>query len=301
MKEGIVIPAWEIARTNSQVKIFNLFPSILSTLYLFLLTTYQVAWTYIYIFDLKDEFFSQVVHLAHSSYFWVGIILFLWFLLLFIFLVPLSEWWLIALIDRIDKKHDHPWIWFAFKQWLQHFLPIFELNNFMSLFKLISIITFFIFLIRLFGMRYIGYIISGVGGFFIIAVIVNIFLAYTRFFVVLEWKKAMEAIVASVDMTLTNMGITVRLYLSLLLVYIRTILTVLIFIVVPFFLSALLTYITVASIKYLFFFIACGLIFWLLILIAHLNSVLEIFVETLWYRAYMENKIQGEWEKSIKV
>lgn len=158
------------------------------------------------------------------------------------------------------------------------------------MFKLLSIITFAIFLIRLFGVRYIGYISMGIGMFFLIAMVVNIFLSYTRFFIVLEGKKAFDAVVASSSMALDNMGVTIKLYLTLLLVYIRTIITALLFVILPFLLSAILTYVTIASIKILFLFIAFVLIGVFVVFIAHLNSVLEIFVETLWYRAYRDNK-----------
>ena len=120
--------------------------------------------------------------------------------------------------------------------------------------------------------------------------VVNVFLAYTRFFIVLEKKKAFDAIIASTNMALDNIGITVRLYLTLILVYVRTILTVSAFIIFPFLISGVLTYVTIVSIQFLFIGILVMLLVGFILFIAHINSVLEIFVETLWYRAYVENK-----------
>lgn len=169
-------------------------------------------------------------------------------------------------------------------------MPVFEANNITALFKLLSILTFTIFLLRLFGIAYMGYILIAMGFYFLLAMLINIFLAYTHFFIVLENKKAFDAIVASSTMALDNLGITFKLYLTLILVYVRTVLTVLVFILLPFILSAIFTYVTIASIKLIFIGILLLIVLAFLIFVSHLNSVLEIFVETLWYRAYTDNK-----------
>ncbi len=99
MKEEIVIPAWEVASKNTEIKIFNFFPSLLSTLYLSFILLYQVSWTYIYVFNLKDKFFSVVVDFVHTGYFTEVIIGFLLFFLGYIFVTPISQGGIIALID----------------------------------------------------------------------------------------------------------------------------------------------------------------------------------------------------------
>ena len=172
---------------------------------------------------------------------------------------------------------------------LRHFLPVFEANGIASPFKLISIITFTFFLIRWIGMEYITGIIIAMCIYFLIAMTINILLAYTRFFIVLQDMKAFDAIIASSRMALEHFGITMRLYVTLLIVYLRTLLTVLAFVLFPFILSAILTYITVASLQILFVGILGVLVLGFFIFVSHLSSVLEIFVETLWYRAYIEN------------
>ena len=130
--------------------------------------------------------------------------------------------------------------------------------------------------------------------YFLFAIVINIFLAYTRFFIVLEDMKAFDAIVASAMMALENLGITFKLYITLLLVYVRTLLTVLVFILLPFLLSFIFTYIGIGIIRLIALGFLALLIFGFVIFISHLNSVLEIFVETLWYRAYRENKLKSQ-------
>ncbi len=128
------------------------------------------------------------------------------------------------------------------------------------------------------------------GLYFLIAVLINIFLAYTRFFIVIEERRAFDAITASANMALENLGVTIKLYTTLLLVYVRTILTVCIFILFPFIISAILTYAAVAWVKIILLSVLLIMVGIFMVFVSHLNSVLEIFVETLWYRAYKDNK-----------
>lgn len=296
MKEDIVIPAWEVASQSSGIKIFNFIPSLLATIYLSLILLYQVAWTYINIFNLKDEFFSVIIDFVHTSYFGEVVIGFIVFFLLYIFVSPIAEGGVVSLIDAECRGADdrEKSINYGLGRGFKYFLPVFEANNITALFKLLSIITFTIFLIRLLGVEYLGFIFSAMGLYFLLAILINIFLAYTKFFIILEQKKAFDAIVASATMALDNLGITFKLYLTLILVYVRTLLTVLFFILLPFLISAIFTFITISSIKFIFLGLLGIFILIFLVFVSHLNSVLEIFVETLWYRAYMDNKSKAK-------
>jgi len=171
-----------------------------------------------------------------------------------------------------------------------NFLPIFEMTNLLSIFKLLSIITFYIFLLRVFGREYFMNITIFMAVYLGFAFLVNILFSYARFFIIFENKKALEAMSLSVHMALTNLEITFHLYFTLLLVYIRTFLTSIIFVVFPLLISWLFTYITVSFLQNIIITILVCIFILLLVFISHLNSVLEIFVETIWYNAYRENK-----------
>lgn len=195
MKEDIVIPAWEIASKNSEIKFFNFLPSFIATLYLAIIILYQVAWTYINIFNLKDTFFQYIINFIHSELFWIIVAIGIGMFILYILAIPIAQGGLIAMIDKISQSHEieavnsgekKRYMGYAITKGIRHFLPIFEANNITALFKLISIITFSIFLIRLFGSKYIPQILSGMTVYFLLAILLNAFLSYTRFFIVLE-------------------------------------------------------------------------------------------------------------------
>lgn len=173
---------------------------------------------------------------------------------------------------------------------LKNFLPIFEAQNLMALFKLLSIITFYIFLLRIMGSTYLWPITIMMSVYLIFAFFLNMLFAYTKYFIVFEDKKAFEAMGLSVGMAIENIEVTFRLYFTLILVYVRTLLTVIALIVFPFIISGILTYITIGFLQALFIGVAIFLIVAFLLFVSHLNSVLEIFVEALWYNAYKENR-----------
>lgn len=69
MRDEIVMPAWKLASESVTIKKFNFIPSLLATAYLSFIVLYQVAWSYVYIFQLKDRFFSLVIEFTHTSFF----------------------------------------------------------------------------------------------------------------------------------------------------------------------------------------------------------------------------------------
>lgn len=291
MRHNIVIPSFELVHNATMIKKFNFFPSFLSTLYLSVIVLYQTAFSYIYIFQKKDEFFSLVIDFIHQSYFIEVLIwLFVWFIL-YIIIQPIAEWWIVLLIDAYNKKEANKYkisTWIT--QWLLNFLPLFEYHNFMWLFRLLSIITFYFLLLRVFGEWY-ALMISVIVFFYLIfSIIVNLLFAYTKFFIIFEKKPVFEAISLSTSMSLNSIEVTWKLYYTLFLVYIRIFLTIIIFIIFPLIFSALFAFLT-TKIFFIVWIIVMTLIFAIfLVFVSHLNSVVEIFVEALWYNAYLENK-----------
>lgn len=68
LQESIVGPAWDLVISTSFLKKFNFFPSLLSTIYLGIIVLYQIAFSYVYIFKLKDQFFAIIIEWLHNAY-----------------------------------------------------------------------------------------------------------------------------------------------------------------------------------------------------------------------------------------
>lgn len=304
MREEIVVPAWKLASESATIKKFNFVPSLLATAYLSFIVLYQVAWSYVYIFKLKDRFFSYVIEFAHSSYFIETLVVIGVFFILYLLVTPIAEGGLIYLISHKDSGEDwnRPY-GKAVSAGLRNFLPIFEANNLLSPFKLLSIVTFYLFLLRIFGRDYAVSISVLAIIYLVFSFLINILFAYTRFFIIFKGDRAFEAMGKSVRMALDNLEVTFQLYFTLLLVYVRTILTVVAFIIFPLVVSTILTYVTVAFIKTAAILVVAGALLFFLGFVSHLNSVLEIFVESLWFRAWKDNSVRmsAETERNSKL
>ncbi|EKE27672.1 MAG: hypothetical protein ACD_3C00174G0004 [uncultured bacterium (gcode 4)] len=285
------MPSWELVNHANVIKKFNFLPSLLSTIYLSVIVLYQVAYSYIIIFQKKDEFFSLVINFIHQSYFIEVVIWAIIWLLLYLLLQPIAEAWILFMIDAFSKKEESKQkISYWISQGILNFLPLFEFHNFMWLFRLLSIVTFYFLLLRVFGQDYAVPISIIMGIYMIFAVWINLLFVYTKFFITFEKKSVFEAISLSTRMTLNSMDITLKLYYTLFLVYARVIITIVVFTIFPLIFSALFAYVSTK----IFFIVWVTIIFIIfaafLLFISHLNSVLEIFVEALWYNAYIENK-----------
>lgn len=299
MKEKIALHAWEIVTEFSSLKKVNFFPSFIGTLWLFLVLIYQITFTYIRIFHQKDKFIEMAFNFMHKTYFAEVLIGFGIFLFFYVIIAPLAEWAIIEMIHsyrRSNWEKGHRSLQGVFDGF-RHFLPLFEVHNIVAIFRPLSIITFYILLLRLFGKDYFISISWAMGVYLLFAFFLNMCFAYSKFFIIFEGKPAIQSLSASTWMAVRHISITMQLYYTMILLYLRTLIVAVIFLVLPFIISAIVAWFTIISVQ-----IWLLIIFWILssvlfIIIVHLNSTLEIFVEATWYEAYLICKKEDkEWD-----
>ena len=168
----------------------------------------------------------------------------------------------------------------------RHFLPLFEAHNVVAIFRPLAIITFYIFLLRIFGKQYFEPISWIMLIYLIFSFFLNMCFSYTKFFIIFEGKGTLSALSASTGMAVRHITITMQLYYTMILLYLRTILVGILFLVLPFIASGIIAFFTLMSVK-LFFLSIFGIVSLIFfIVIVHLNSTLEIFIEATWYEAY---------------
>ncbi len=271
------------------LKKLNFIPSFMGMLWLFVIVFYQLTFTYIYIFDKKDEALEAASKFIHTDYFGESIIFLGTIFVLYMLLEPIASG---GMIEMMHSYRTHKWeknrrSWQGFFDWLRHFLPIFEVHNLTAIFRPLSIITFYILLLRVFGRSFIVPISSIMGVYLLFAFCINICFSYSKFFIIFEHKKAIESLSASTGLAMRNIAITGRLYFTMILLYLRTIIVAIIFLVIPFLISGFLAFVPIIGLKFFFLVIFVIIAVVLFIFIVHLNSTLEIFVEATWYEAYM--------------
>ena len=303
----IILAAWRLVTDHGTLKRFNFFPSLVTTIYLAVIVLYQIAFAYLYIFEIHVDIFQQAMNILQSDYIWWIVIGVTVALIVYILTIPIADAGLIALIDRMSRASAdsrassdlHPYS-YGISRGILFFRPIFEFNNLMISFKILSIITFFLLFVRLIGVQYVSTTATVFGIYLCFAFIVNILFAYTRLFMVLDAKPPLEAIGASIGMTFDHLTETIGFYFTVLLLYIRTLFSAAILILAPFAISATLTYIVSDYIRIVGVVILCLIFLVFLVLVSHLNSVLEIFTQAIWYHAYRAFKEEKEKEGGDK-
>lgn len=283
----------------SSLKKVNFFPSFVGTLWLFLVLIYQITFTYIRIFQQKDKFIQIAFDFMHKTYF-VEVLLGFWiFLFIYIIIAPLAEWAIVEMIHsyrRSNGEKRHRSLQGVFDGF-RHFLPLFEVHNIVAIFRPLSVITFYILLLRLFGKEYFISISWAMGIYLLFAFFLNMCFAYAKFFIIFEGRPALQSLSASTGMAVRHIGITMQLYYTMILLYLRTLIVAIIFLVLPFIISAIVAWFTIISVQIGLLFIFGVLSCILFIIIVHLNSTLEIFVEATWYEAYQICKKEDkEWD-----
>ena len=105
MKEAIVLPAWELITRFHSLKKLNFFPSFIGMVWLFCILIYQITFTYVYIFQKKDEVLSALAKFAHADYFVEVIIALVVIFLLHMILEPIANGGIIQMIDSYRKSN----------------------------------------------------------------------------------------------------------------------------------------------------------------------------------------------------
>ncbi len=293
MRESVVIPSWELVNKASLIKKFNAVPAMLDTLYFIFIVVYQVAYTSLYVVPgAKDTLLGFATNLAqHQDYaLEIGIFLGIGFLS-YLILNPIAEGGVLCLIDgyynKDVTKYDYG---YGVSKWLYNFWSLSEQHSALMLFKPVSILTFTFLLMRILGQDYAVNISVGMGIYFLLAILINTLFAYSRILIVFNWVSFMESIALSTRLALSNFRLTLKLYLTVFFVYIRTIFAAALFIVFPALISGIFAWFTSTILIAIFVIITIILFLIALIFLTQLNSVLTIFVDSLWYHAFQQVK-----------
>lgn len=289
LKTKVFIPAWNIIKNDSKIKKFYILPWLLSIIFLTVLLVYQSIYTYVIVFWKKEDALLVILKFVHSDYLIEVLITATIFLIVYFFLGPIFEWWLIKYIHSKDNNKTMSTSE-AFGQWLYRFGSLFEYNNIFSEFKLISILNGYLFTIRFLWVDYISTISYTFIILFFLWMILNILLSYSKYVIIIENKWVFESIGVSSKITILNPKRTIKLYFLMFLLNVRVIFNFLIFLSFPIIIVFaiwlitskifLLVAITILSILFLIFILAL----W------YLTAVLEVFKTAIWYYAYVEWK-----------
>lgn len=292
-KDKIILPSWEITRTDWNLKKYYFIPWILSIIFLSGLLAYQSVYTYVkIIWHNQDKVLKAILRFLETDIWFELLIAWIIILILHFILGPIFEWWLVKYIDfkqndKILSKSE------AFWQWLYKFLPVFEYNNMFSEFKMLSILNFYLFTIRFTGLDYIQFINYVFLFLLFLSLIINVLFVYSKYFLILENKNIFESLWESSKLAMLNLKITFKIYLLLLFLNFRVILNFLTFLAFPIFIALAIGFITSKFLLVISVWILSILFLILILILWYITAVLDIFKTSVWYYAYLN------WKKNL--
>jgi len=284
-KDEILLEAWNLSKDDLRIKKFFFFPGLLSIIFLTVLLVYQSIYTYVIIFNKKDKALELILEFFHSTYISEVIIVWVIFIIIYLIIIPITEWWLIKYLHKKDidweaSISESMWVW------LYRFLPLFEYNNMFSEFKFISILNWYLFMIRFFDGKHIkqlSYIFIVI---FLISIIINTLFVYSKYIIILENKSVFESITKSMRLAILNNIITLKLYIFMFLLNIRVIINFIVFLTFPIIISLAIWFITTKIFLALAIAILSILFLIFIMFLWYLSWALEVFTTAIWYYAY---------------
>lgn len=287
LRDKIIIPARVMIKDDSNAKKFYFIPWILSIVFLTVILVYQSIYTYVnIIWYNKDKILKTILWFLESDYWIKFIIAGIIFLIIYFFLTPIFEAGLIKYVDikykwwNISKSE-------AFGQWLYKFLQTFEYNNIFSEFKILSILNWYLFVIRFTGVEYIKVISYVFLCLLFFWIIINILFSYSKFFIILENQSVFQAIWESTKLAILNPKTTVKLFFLIFILNLRVIINFIVFLIFPIIVVSAITYISVKFLLLVTIIIATVGFVWFVFFMWYLTAVLDVFKTSLWYHAYV--------------
>ncbi|MCH2188464.1 hypothetical protein MK079_01385 [Candidatus Gracilibacteria bacterium] len=292
-REDVIIPAWNLIKDDSTLKLLCLTPGLLSILFFSILLVYQSVYAYVNIFEKGDEAFIVLLNFFESGYLFEIIIAGILFFIIYVIAIPLFDGGLIQYIAKKDEGQEvsgSDFIGCGF----YNFLRVFQYNNLFSEFKFISILNAYLFTLRFVGIEYLSTINILFFIVFIFSTLLNIFLAYAKYEMILTKKDLFPSCSSSAKIALFNFGTTMKLYFLMFLLNVRVMLNFLIFLSFP------IAIITVAGIIASQFFQVIAIVILAILFIVcifflgYMAAVLDSFKAAIWYFAYKTGKANME-------
>ncbi len=287
--------AWDFASNNKKLVWFAFLPSFVTVLIFVAESSWQG-------FMLMEEF-GKIHHGSvykgignffeflsnHHLWTWFILLLFVIFLFAFVFPALIQA----GIILSIRQKFTTPDKRISLRQKIieggSYFFKMFEFHAIMSPFSFLSIIFYFLAFYRYSHGDTSNFLFTVMTIIALIAIPVNLFFAYTPFYLVCEKEDLGPAMRKSIGLVFLNLGKTIGLIMLMLLVNLRVIINVLVVFGVP----AGIIYITTLFTKsdWLYTLSITGgilggiLALWLA---AYLTAILEVFSLGFWERAFTQ-------------
>ncbi len=291
-----ITEAWKLTLNGQKIRRFNFIGSFLDTLILSITLIWQIGYIWLEVLGQSSAFFSWVRNFW-LSFFWdhratviwgVIIIGFAYFLVNFliknIFNAGLVHLIRAYLTQNERQYHTMPAFVFGWRKSIK----LAEYHTILFWSKPVYIVYIFFWGFRFLDANW-TIIISAAVIFWVILFITRLLFEYARYYIITEDTGVFEALWLSLTMGIENITITLRIFISLIFVYVREIILIAGIFFLPFIVSWLIA-LGLSSVFLQGVLIVIGLVYFIfLIIVSAMNSVIEVFVESLWYSVFRSN------------
>lgn len=288
--------AWNVTINGQKIRRFNFIASLFDTVILSLTLIYQIGILWLDIMKKSSSFFEILrdffLDLLGKNWFWLisWVIVFWALYYLTTFLVKnIFNAGLIFLIRAYNNKNEREYRSMpALTFWWNKSIKLVEYNSLLFWSKPV-----YIFYIFFWGYRFLDgnwtIIITLAIIFLVFLFLTRLFFEYSKYFIIVKDSGVFQSLWQSLIMTLENLWITFKIILSLVLVYLREIVLIISIFLLPWVLSWIIS-MGLATFYLQWVFVIIWLVYLIfLIIVSAMNSVIEIFVESLWYATFREN------------
>lgn len=289
--ENILYPSLKLIRDDNRLKRFYFLPGLMSVIFLSVMLVYQVVYTYVVLLEKTDQAFLSLLSLFHSEHISLWLIFGWIFIVAYILLTPIFDGALIKYIETRDNK------WAgqasrsdAFGYGMVRFYAMFEYNNIFNMFKLFSILNGFLFVLRFLWIEYLGILWAVFSILLLLSFILNMFISYAQYEIVLEKNGVFESIGVSSQIALLNIKTTLRLYTLMFIMNIRVMINFVTFLVFPLLAVSIGGWISSQFFAFLAYIILGGTFVILILFLGYMAAVMDIFSTAMWYYAYKEGR-----------
>lgn len=293
--------AWKVTLNGQKIRWFNFWWSLIDTIMLSITLIYQIGHISLDVMGKESEFFSWLRENTTaiigdhrmtllSSLLVVGLVYFLInFLIKNIFNAGLI--YLIRAYNNQNEREYRGMRAFAFG-WRKS-VKLAEYHSLLFWSKPVYIVYIFFWGYQFLESNWT--LISIIAGIFLVALGVTRFIfEYARYYIIAENKWVFESLGLSLTMTMENISTTGRIFLSLILVYVREIILLVGIFTLPFVMSGLVA-LGLGPVFLQGAFLIIGLVYLaFLIIVSAMNSTIELFVESLWYSVFRENLMHSD-------
>ncbi len=239
---AIIGEAWAVTRQNKPLIMwFAFLPAFIHTLSFIIYFTYQTLTLQISPFALpgSEHFWESLINFSidlfqnNASLAVVLVVISAIMGLIYLFIPVFSEGALIQLLAGL-KAGRPPSIMEGIGLGLRRFLQLFEYHLAIKTFSVVSIFTNAVFVFRSFGPESFGLFAWLFVGIFIIGLFFSLLFTYTEYFIVIDDKGMLNAMVSSIQLVMRQWHHTLFMLLLMVIISARIVFNVLVSLLVPF-------------------------------------------------------------------